>query len=752
MKLCVFLLILGLIPSIAFGASHPLSFSYVSQSNHERVQKEESFFSRFNDLFSEDDSLTVKLSESSGIDQVTVSGDLQKAIFLKTGFIPTDESVEGKILSVQGAFLYHGRDQSGLSYALYFEGYDRDEVGPFLNRLRYSRSTTFHKKSFSIDLLIPSAHAEVKCAPEPSDAEKILAFSQRSFQDYSSRAVGCIVGTFKGIWDSTGGAVAGLATFVASPVQSAKAVWGGAQRFWSGIQAFQKDVTGTMQRLYKNFQKIPPAKLEEIKCRIAAAIGTGVLVSYFTVGAGAPLVLLRISQVLSTLEKTTAFGPYLIPLKIAGKVKSTAIAVQLNRSAKAISLRPLTASTGTTVTVDRLTQGAIDIRRENPDFQVEAPEAIDPPLATAASTDDLTQGAIEIQVENPDFQVEAPSVIGTPVPQSLGSKLRSSGFIRDQSEPRPGTTNFSHLVAGTMPGKNGGRSLIIRRNGDGVFSALTDLDQGIYRGDPAWIIDGSGEKVAGFFGVRKIKPNLYTAPDATEANIIIERFNRGLDPDKRIPVTYYKPKDNRIGDQEYVDEFTKDELRLPLADSGTESTHDLFFHYHPNIYTPPELLVLHQQQMKILNEFKKFLDAKHSDLMPEIGLRTDFRYTDSIIKSENIVLRAAGVMDTVTSEPLMAFKRFRTDRYADAMTNPTFLSAGENMHEMLYGGASPMDVMKKAVVANSPEAKAAVEEFLAKIPKDSLAHRGLELNPEKIKDMISERIKFVNERARSLAP
>ncbi len=717
---------------------------------------------------------------------VAFSMDLKKAVFLKTGFTPTDKSVEGKILSIGGAFLFHGFNQDGLAYALYFEGYGRDEVGPFLNRLRYFGSTTYQNKVFGLDFLIPSAWAEEECASEPSNAEKILAFSQRTFQDYSSQAVGCVVGTFKGIWDSTGGAVAGIANFVASPVQSAKAVWGGAQKFWAGIQAFQKDVTGTLQRLYKNFQKIPPAKLEEIKCRIAAAIGTGILVSYFTVGAGAPLVLLRISEVLSTLEKTTAFGPYLIPLKIAGKVKSTAVAVQLNRSAKAISLIPLTTRTGTAVAVDRLTQGAIDIRRENPDFQVEAPQVIDPPLAPttnideltqgaidirrenpdfqveapqvivpplapAASSDDLTKGAIEIQVENPDFQVEAPSVIGTPVPQSLGSKLRSSGFIRDQSEPRPGTTNFSHLVAGTMPGKNGGRSLIIRRNGDGVFSALTDLDQGIYRGDPAWIIAGSGEKVAGFFGVRQIKPNLYTAPDATEANIIIERFNQGLDPDKKIPVTYYKPKDNRIGDQEYVDEFTKNELRLPLADRGTESTHDLFFHYHPNIYTPPELLVLHQQQMKILNEFKKFLDAKHSDLIPEIGVRTDFRYADSIIKSENIVLRAAGVMDTVTSEPLMAFERFRKDRYADAMTNPTFHTAGENMQEMLYGGAAPIDVIKKAVVANSPQAKAAVEEFLAKVPKDSLAHKGLELNPKKITDMISERIKFVNERARTLA-
>ncbi len=758
-----------------------LSYSYYFEPSENIGQKREALFSRIENLLGPKNFSTYILEGKTGIDRVSVSSDLSQMVFVKTGFKPSDPSLNNKIQQIDEGFLYHGKTKDGLSYGVFFKGYILEELGPFLNDVRFS--ILQQPKSQNSSVFISSAWAEDECSEEqPTYFSQFVNFTKNTFNPEQSKAAGCIVGVFKGVWDSTGGAVAGVANMVAHPIQSAKAVWSGAQNFWKGVQAFQRDVTGTMERLYGALSRMPPGKLQEIKCRISAALGTGLLVTYFTAGVGGPAVLLKISQLLASLERTAAFGPILLPLKISRTVKSAAIARELSLATKTIKVVQAPAQK-TSLIVSNADRDGIDLQTENPGLQIEAPESIGDGVSTQVrdpvadgidlqtenpglqieapesigdglpvpARDPVIDG-IELQNENPGLQIEAPESVGVLAPTSLGAQLRVSGFQRDLLEPSPGNTQFSLTIAGTFPAEAGGRSYLIRRNGNRDFSEIHDLDDGIYRGDPMWAIDGAGEEAASFFGFKKLKKTLVTAPDAIQANLILNRFNEGLPAGQRINVQYYQPAVERVPQRSYVDRFVTSG-ELPLANQGTEAIHDVVFHYFPLLYMPPRILELHRKQMKMLLEFHDFIRDRHPALMKEIGMLDSPGSIDTAVKLENIESRVSVYVDALTSEPLVAFERFRADRYADSMRTMTMEDSAIQIKNFLYGGAAPIDLIKKMTKTESPGAKAAVDEFLATIPTTATDLRtGLTITPEQIVTEINQRVQFVNERARSLSP
>lgn len=383
-----------------------------------------------------------------------------------------------------------------------------------------------------------------------------------------------------------------------------------------------------------------------------------------------------------------------------------------------------------------------DLQTEFPGMQIEAPESIGgqaPP-------------PVDLQTEFPGIQIEPPEAIvvaSQTSSTSLGAKLRAAGFERDLTEPSPGKTNFSQVIAGSVPNPDGSRSLIMRDSGR-EFSEIHDLDKGIYRGSPDWMIDGMGAKAADFFGVKVEKKNLARIPDATGANISIDTFNSGIPKAQQIPVRYYKPSVDRVTPREYIDRFIKTG-ELPIASNGTEAIHDVIYHYFPLLYMPPKLLALHKNQMKMMLEFQDFIKAKHPQLFDEISIKTELGPGDTAVKleyTENVVSRT---VDAFTSEPLGAFEKFRNERYADSGNPGTLNTATTAMNNYLYGGASPVAMIRGLVKSDKPEVKAALEEFLKQVPaSDSGARNGLTITPESMEKEILERVKFVNSRAESL--
>lgn len=380
---------------------------------------------------------------------------------------------------------------------------------------------------------------------------------------------------------------------------------------------------------------------------------------------------------------------------------------------------------------------AKDLQTEYPGMQIEAPEAI---------------GEVDLQTEYPGMQIEAPEAIGVPPKPSstsLGGKLKAAGFERDLTEPSPGKTSFSQVIAGSVPNPDGSRSLIMRDSGRG-FSEIHDLDKGIYRGSPQWVIDGAGEKAAAFFGVKAEKKKLARIPDATGANISIDTFNSGIPKDQQIPVRYYKPTVDRVSVRDYIDRFIRTG-ELPIANNGTEAIHDVIYHYFPLLYMPPKLLTLHKNQMKMMLDFRDFIKTKHPQLFDSVMMKTELGPSDLEVKLESTEDVVSRTVDAFTSEPLGAFEKFRIERNADSGTIGTLNTATTAMNDYLFGGASPVAMIRGLVKTDKPEVKAALEEFLKQVPaSDSAARKGLKISPESMEKEILERVKFVNSRAESL--
>lgn len=183
------------------------------------------------------------------------------------------------------------------------------------------------RNSFSF---IPVAYAEdcISFSPEvPSQAGGITAIMKNISQNPVAKfSLGCVIGVFKGLWNATGGAVietaklvkgigSGLWQAVTHPVGSAKKLWEGASQTMEAVSSFFKDFSTQVKKIYPGLMNMDAKLVGDLLCQTASTLGTGVLIAYFTAGAGAPAALAAITQVLSKFEKTEKFGKVLTALK-----------------------------------------------------------------------------------------------------------------------------------------------------------------------------------------------------------------------------------------------------------------------------------------------------------------------------------------------------------------------------------------------------------------------------------------------------
>jgi hypothetical protein len=239
------------------------------------------------------------------VDEIFTSQDMEKTVMLKMGFSIDDESLMHKVTTLNESFLYHSKTKSGLPFAIMFYGFKINEVHSTLYSIP-------GKTKSSLWSILKISMIQNALANQESCSDGSVSFITQMMGHFNSNpGLRCLIGVFKGAWDSTGGIVVGLGTAVfntiVQPIQTARSVWQGAHQFWNGVQAFYRDALGVMKKIYKHFDSLSIQKKAEIGCRLASAIGTGALVTFFSAGEAGPAVLIQIAQVLKEIDAVT--GP-----------------------------------------------------------------------------------------------------------------------------------------------------------------------------------------------------------------------------------------------------------------------------------------------------------------------------------------------------------------------------------------------------------------------------------------------------------
>jgi hypothetical protein len=189
-------------------------------------------------------------------------------------------------------------------YVLYSFNASSDSIHKLTERLKDEKKTVFN---FSATML-PKAHAAETCAINydlgPStNVDNVAAHT--SSASLTDSVLDCMSGLLQGVWDATGGLVIDAAGFVwdiiTSPIETAKKTYAQFQSMLSMI----KNLDQTLADFGAFFSSLPTEAKTQMICSFLGSLGTDVLITVLTLGAGSGKLLLSFSNYLKKLSKLT---------------------------------------------------------------------------------------------------------------------------------------------------------------------------------------------------------------------------------------------------------------------------------------------------------------------------------------------------------------------------------------------------------------------------------------------------------------
>jgi hypothetical protein len=258
----------------------------------------------------------------SHVDGIFSSTDFAKVIFVKFGIAPANKKYLGKLIKRAGTqWLYLGKAGDDENYSLYFSGFTKEELPKVLVQVDFIAEAKTQEG-------LESQRVPAGETASGSQQDQIGGGQPSAEGDGLRWTYGCVVGSFKGAWDATGGLVVGSAKLgykaVVHPIDTATKFWDGVHQAWEVTRSFYSDFSTAAAKFYKGLDDLPPKLKGELSCQIVSMLGVGGLVGYFTLGAGAPAMIEKIAALFVILEATPQFASVLGPMKTANRVKSLA--------------------------------------------------------------------------------------------------------------------------------------------------------------------------------------------------------------------------------------------------------------------------------------------------------------------------------------------------------------------------------------------------------------------------------------------
>ncbi len=164
----------------------------------------------------------------------------------------------------------------------------------------------YSKMDAFFGLFISRAHAAESC--EMSTMEASMGSSLSGVSDFFSSgyfkiASSCLMGILEGIWDSTGGMVESAWSGLKHLVSDPKGFWDEKVEQFQKLKDFLMDFEVNMQKMFASFKKLPDETKAQMLCSFVGSIGTDIIITALTAGAGASKLGLSIKNYVSKLTK-----------------------------------------------------------------------------------------------------------------------------------------------------------------------------------------------------------------------------------------------------------------------------------------------------------------------------------------------------------------------------------------------------------------------------------------------------------------
>jgi hypothetical protein len=244
-----------------------------------------------------------------------------------------------------------------------------------------------------------------------------------------------------------------------------------------------------------------------------------------------------------------------------------------------------------------------------------------------------------------------------------------------------------------VKGQHGGAVFPLQREPGTEWAYLKHSDP-TFTGYVTTIQHSIGTKLLNNLGLKIESENRLLLPNATESNLGVAEFNKGLPQPDKITITYYKPPGGIVHNEGFVTKYAL-KKQLPMSEELEEGLHDRFAHLGAGTL-PNWASDLLQAQSKALVDFKAFLQARHPEVL------NDAR-ANSLI--DQAFTSRSQAIDSLTTMPSVFKKN------ASAISSQGFLST---VKRNLSNGASPMDLLIHDMSDGSASAafRRALNEFI----------------------------------------
>ncbi len=179
----------------------------------------------------------------------------------------------------------------------------------------------FSKIDRFLNLLIPRAHAMESCemnSLQASMGNSLSGLTGYFDSEYFQIASSCLMGVLEGVWDSTGGMLESAWSGLKSLANDPKKFWDDKVASFNKMKEFLMDFEVNMQRSFASFKKLPDETKAQMLCSFIGSIGTDVLITVLTAGAGSAKLALSVKNYLSKILKIEGL---LAKLNKLGKLK-----------------------------------------------------------------------------------------------------------------------------------------------------------------------------------------------------------------------------------------------------------------------------------------------------------------------------------------------------------------------------------------------------------------------------------------------
>ena len=219
------------------------------------------------------------------VDQIWVNLDYSQAMFLKYDLKPQDETLMGKVLKMGEAFLIHGRQDSGIYFTAYFNGFDEKSAKGYFQKVVHAKNRST-MNSFPNIFSIPSANAEQMTSTCGTKTTTALSGLYTAVKDNKLTCVKSFVKT----------AFGGVIGFIAGTVLGVMdgSIWDKVGTNWSFITSVISAINKSTGAI-KDLDYLPEKTRAEFACE---ALGKGASTASSSISAGlsGPALTAAISQ------------------------------------------------------------------------------------------------------------------------------------------------------------------------------------------------------------------------------------------------------------------------------------------------------------------------------------------------------------------------------------------------------------------------------------------------------------------------